>query len=236
MEDASEALVQTRYYECERLAFEALSLARQGADYERMARILLPLQEARRQKRQLAADAGKVTRLDSMEKLEPLLAGEKKFASGCYLIEPGLVGADGRDLRDKADALQVPVIVVVREPETQLGLWPVVMVGPITVRTRVSPPKGKKIEVSWMLRASEALGDQAISMVNPAVSPLDRVERLADLLSTVVDHEKLHQALQSACQDAARKVIENEAAARAKPRKPQSAASQPASPDEEDDD
>lgn len=219
MEGASDALARTQYFECERLAVEALSLARQGADYERMSRILLPLQEARRQKRQSASDAKKITRLDSMEKLEPLLSGQKTLAPGCYLIEPGLVGADGRDLRDKADSLQIPIIVVVREPETQLGLWPVVMVGPVTVRTRVAPPAKKKADLAWMLRAGEALGDEAIAMVDPGMNPLDRVERLADLLSTVVDHEKLIQTLEATCRDAAVKATDNLNAARAKAKK-----------------
>ncbi|MFN3311207.1 MAG: ABC transporter permease, partial [Thermomonas sp.] len=43
------------YFAAERLCLEALELAHKACDYERMARICLPLQEARRQKRDLAA-------------------------------------------------------------------------------------------------------------------------------------------------------------------------------------
>lgn len=238
MEQASEALVQTRYFECERLAVEAFTMARQGADYERMSRILLPMQEARRQKRQLAMDTKKIIRMDSMEKLEPLLTGQKSLTAGCYLIEPGLVGADGRDLREKADALEVPVIVVVREPETTIGLWPVVMVGPITVRTRVQPPARKKPDIAWMLRAGEALGDEAIGMTDPSMNPIDRVEKLADVLATVVDHEKLHQALEETCRLAATKSDALKVAARNKPRKGSatSEADRRLAADDEDDD
>src|SRR5689334_10244420 len=58
MERASTALEAMRYFEAERLASTALRRAHAAADFERMARILLPLQEARRQKRQLAVDSG----------------------------------------------------------------------------------------------------------------------------------------------------------------------------------
>lgn len=201
MERASEALTGTRYFECEALCVEALAIAHSTQDYERMARILLPLQEARRQKRQLAQDAGKVRRLSSPEEIEPLLNESKRIEAGFYLIEPPLVGADGRELREKANAAEVPVCIVVREPETQTGQWPVVMVGPVTVRTRVSPA-GKKVAVRWMLEAGEALGDRAIASVDAGLCAADRVERLYELLATVVDHEKLHQALERACLEA----------------------------------
>lgn len=204
MEQASVALAATRYFECERLAASALELARAAHDYDCMARILLPLQEARRHKRQRAADARKKpVRLDSPEKLEPFLTGRKKITAGCYLIEPLLVGADARDLRDRADEQEVPIIVLAREPLTRFGDWPVVMIGPVTVRTRVRPPADEKPDVAWMLAAGEALGDAAIESVDPGLDPQTRVERLAVLLATAVDHEKLHQALAEACRDAA---------------------------------
>ena len=49
MEHASEALARCEYFLCERLAGEALGAAREKNDFERLARICLPLQEARRQ-------------------------------------------------------------------------------------------------------------------------------------------------------------------------------------------
>ncbi|MHC4996015.1 MAG: hypothetical protein ACYTGQ_13285, partial [Planctomycetota bacterium] len=58
MEEASEALAHTDYFRCEKRCLQALALARDDNDYERYARILLPLQEARRLRRQAAADAG----------------------------------------------------------------------------------------------------------------------------------------------------------------------------------
>ena len=86
MEQASKALVSRDYFAAEKLASGALRRANQEQDFERMARILLPLQEARRLKRQLAIDTERVT----------VVTGEipagKSLTSGCYLITPPRVG------------------------------------------------------------------------------------------------------------------------------------------------
>ena len=198
MERASAALESAKYFDCERLASEALELAHADHDYDRMARILLPLQEARRNRRLAAIDTG------SIGVLEEMPAEEESIESGCYLIQPPLVGADGRELRERALSDGAPVLVVVREPKTRLGLWPIVMIGPVTVRTRVDPPKSeKKIDMAWLVGATEALGDEAIAAVDPDIAAADRVSALLDRLNTVVDHEKLHQALMDACHQAA---------------------------------
>lgn len=207
MEDATQALASGRYAEAERLALEGLQHAHQALDYERMARAVLPLQESRRLRRQQAADVKKIQRLSSYSELEAYLTGNKAMPAGCYLIEPPLVGADGRELRERALAEDVPVVVIVREPITRLNHWPIVMVGPVTVRTRVSPPK--KPDVSWMLRAGEALGDHALASVDPTDDAAGRVEHLLELLSAVVDHEKLHQALRAACEETHAYILAN---------------------------
>lgn len=198
MERASTALTRSKYFECERLSVEALELAHASHDYERMARILLPLQEARRNRRLAAMDVGRVTILEEMP------GEDDSIAPGCYLIQPPLVGADGRELRERAFAAEVPILVVVHEPKTRLGLWPIVMIGPVTVRERVDPPKHEsKVDVAWLISASEALGDAAIADVEPELPAPDRVVALLDRLHTIVDHEKLHQALTGACHEAA---------------------------------
>ena len=58
METASAALASGDYFACEREASKALELAHAASDWDRMARICMPLEEARRQKRLEAADAG----------------------------------------------------------------------------------------------------------------------------------------------------------------------------------
>ncbi len=226
MDQASKALVARDYFAAERLASGALRRAHQEQDYERMARILLPLQEARRQKRDLAIDTGRVT----------LVSGEipqgSAITSGCYLISPPRVGVDGRTLREQADEHRVPVVVIVREPTSLDGLWPLVAVGPVTVRTKVAPPRPAPAKparksaqsrtktraedpaappgpkpapvptTEWFLKVCEQLGDEAIGQVAATLPAAVRVAALLDRLEAHPNHEKLHQRLEDACREA----------------------------------
>jgi hypothetical protein len=230
MEDASVALVQRKYFTAERLSADALRSALSAEDFERAARICMPLQEARRLKRQLAVDAH---RIDVVS--EPVTEG-MTLRPGCYIVCPPRVGAEARTIRQLADAAEVPVIVIAREPATRAGLCPVVAVGPITVRAFVNEPapatprpgskarKGAKAPaapsqpaapvspvfgawapppIEWVLAAAEALGDAAIAQ---SVAPVaaDRAAELYARLQSCPDHEKLHQRLMEACEQAAR--------------------------------
>ncbi len=234
MEQASTALVARQYFQTERLCLDALEQAFRAADFHRMARIILPLQEARRQKRDIAVETSKVSVVDSV------VPNPGEIKAGMYLIKPPRVGLDGRLLREAADREEIPVLIVVREPTTRAGLCPVVALGPVTVRTRVAeyvprtknPSKGGKgvdsksakkpikgkadntnaddktaeliPDAAWMLAASEALGDASIAEIDPARPVVSRVEELYLRLQGIPDHEKLHQALRATCEEAAR--------------------------------
>jgi len=134
MEQASAALVARQYFLCERLCVEAFEKSVSAGDYAAAARIVNPLQEARRQKRDLAWDSGMVRVIS-----EPL--GEHfKPEAGVYLLVPPRVGSEARSIRSAADLAEVPVIALAREPMTSGGRCPVVSVGPVTVRALVSEP------------------------------------------------------------------------------------------------
>ncbi len=134
MEHASIALVQRDYFLAEQLAFECLRSAILAKDYQRAARVINPLQEARRMKRDLAVDAGRVVLIS-----EPI--GEQFVPEpGCYFFVPPRVGQEARVLRVRAEQACVPVIVIAREPRTSGGLCPVVSVGPVTARAYVQEP------------------------------------------------------------------------------------------------
>ncbi|MEM9084216.1 MAG: hypothetical protein AAGB34_11515 [Planctomycetota bacterium] len=201
MEKASQALASTNYFDAEKLSLEALLLARKHSLFERMARICLPLQESRRQKRLEAIDSGRLVRLDQQ-------SDEPRVEAGCYLFEPMLVAADARDLRERADAAKVPVLAIAREPKNQMGLWPIAMIGPITVRTRVRPPANDEPDFAWMQSASEALGDQAISTLDLNRPAEHIVDQILDKLGTVPEHEKLHQQLANYCRQAEQEKLE----------------------------
>jgi hypothetical protein len=202
MEKASRDLVSRRYFEAEHACAEALARAHAAGDYERMSRIALPLQEARRQKRDMAFDAAK-----SVTLVTGVLPSGRALRAGCYLLAPPRVGVDGRALREIADRKRVPTIIVVREPTTREGLWPVVAIGPVTFRTRVKPPPGGPDDPpsrEWMIETNEALGDAAIAQVPPDADPYTRSDLLFDRVQALPDHEKLHQFLADACREASR--------------------------------
>lgn len=222
MEQASQALVRRDYFEAERLAASALRRAHHVADYDRMARILMPLQEARRQKRDMAVESGRTAMVEGE------LPQGRGLAAGCYLLAPPRVGVDGRMLRDMADEKRVPVVVIVREPTSRDGLWPIVAVGPVTVRTKVPPPAPRAPraakrpgrvkttpkpgapaapaapEPEWFLEACEALGNEAVAQVPATLPAQSRVDALLERLEAHPDHEKLHQRLEDACREASR--------------------------------
>lgn len=197
MDQAAGALSSTEYFKCERLASEALKLAHRARDFDAMARILMPLEECRRQNRLLAADAGLAGRL-SESPSDSFTPGP-----GCWLVEPPLVGADGRELLRRARDPGVAALLVVREPETQRGAWPIVRLGPVTIRAYVDPPADGP-DAAWFLDAVESLGEAAIESVNSSAPAERRVNDLCDLLATVPDHDRLHQALADACAQAVR--------------------------------
>lgn len=211
MEKASAALAATDYFGAVTLCDKALLKARRGDDFERLSRITLPLQEARRQIRQIATDAASTVRLIAGPDQAP-----RPLAPGCYLVAPPLIGLDARTLDEMGMRKQVPVIAIAREPLTRAGLWPVVAVSAVSVRTRLAPPVplervetrvtkddfAGEIPVRWFEAAYEALGDTAIASVDPAEPAAWRVDDLIERLQALPFHEKLHQALHAAAREA----------------------------------
>jgi len=215
MERASAALAETRYFDAATDALNALHRARRDNDFERMSRICLPLQEARRQIRQAATEAALAApgtaRLISHASDVP-----RPLEPGCYLIQPPMIGADARVLRETAFRSRTVVSVLAREPLTKKKLWPIVGVGEISVRVQIDPPVPLErvdgritkddfqadIPLAWFEHAGEALGDSAIAKIDDELHPHWRVDELMEALDAVPEHEKLHQALADACRSA----------------------------------
>lgn len=194
MEQAEAALRAGRWFEAERLALRALSASRRRERWETMARVVLPLQEARRLRIGKALEQKGVTIVDTaVHDTEPV-------APGCYLIQPPLVGADARRLRLAALRQEVPVAVVCREPLTQLKRCPIVAIGAITIRARIAPPKSdRKPTLEWFIGAMEALGDAAIESVDSGMDLDRQIDHVMACLDSIPDHEKLHQLLHEMC-------------------------------------
>ena len=210
MERASCALARTDYFEALRDAWSGLRRARAAADFDRMSRICLPLLEARRQIRLEAESVGHVRLLSHPADVP------RPLAPGCYLIQPPMIGADARVLRDTATKAKIAVSVLAREPLTLRGLWPIVGVGEISVRVQIDPPAPLErveghitrdgfvgpVPLVWFRQAGEALGDAAIGRVPADLHPHWRVDDLLEALEAVPEHEGLHRALAEACREA----------------------------------
>jgi hypothetical protein len=216
MERASASLAAANYFEAEKLALKALDRACAAQDFERMARICLPLQEARRQKRHEAVDSGNTFIIRTLPS-----RGEE-ILPGCYLLTPPMIGIETLTMRELADRRRIPALVLCKEPTAASGKWPLVGVSgsdreSLVIRTQVPPPEGFENmtpvgpgegvrpgpSARWFLSSQEALGDAAIAKIKPQLAPDYRAVDLFEYLKAVPDHEKLHQALEAACREAA---------------------------------
>lgn len=196
MQKAMQSLKGARWFDAEQLAARALQFAHGDADFERMARIVPALQEARRQRFQLAIDAAKksVTVLDGDLGEDPVLA------PGAYLVQPPLVGADARRARLTSLARGHAVAVLCREPTNARGMVPIVAIGGVTVRTRIDGwGKAAKVDFKWFVKAFEQLGDEAINSLDSGQEPDRQVDDLMHALDSVPEHERLHQVLVERC-------------------------------------
>ena len=143
MERASAALLATSYFEVETLCVKAMELARRSRDFETMARIILPLQEARRQRRHMATDTGIVKVLVALPSEGTVLE------SACYLLKPPLIAAEATSVRELAFAQQIPAAILTREPRTSTGKWPVVAVTTDrSFRAQIDAPRVNGTEVA----------------------------------------------------------------------------------------
>lgn len=181
MEQAGAALAGMRYLECERFCQRALALARQADDMDRLARIVMPLEEARRQRRQTAEDAG-VTVLT--EKLSP---GEivQRHPRGCLML-----------LAPPFDANDV---AAVRELAAQRGLFVEALL--------MDQPRLK----AAFLRAMEEQGDAALSQIPRHDDPAQQVDALLTLIDRIGDHEIAHQRLADAARVAGKGINRRDA-------------------------
>jgi len=196
MEEASAALAAGDYFLCEQLAAKAMQDAFAKEQWEAVARIAMPLQEARRQRRLMAIHTDRIFVFD---KNPP--SGEAPLEAGCYVIGAPCVAADARRINEAGMEQGVPVIALACEPKTQLGLLPVAVVGPTTIRAKMKPVKA--FTPKWCLLAIEALTQSALETFDPGRAVHRQVEDLVDKVMTLPDSELLHQKLAEVAHNAA---------------------------------
>ncbi|MBI1368139.1 MAG: hypothetical protein GC162_05740 [Planctomycetes bacterium] len=166
MDEASRRLVDTDYLTCEQLCTEALALARAAGDFDRYARILMPLQEARRMRRQTAADAG-VFVLTGKRLTAAQVLDEHRI--GCLMLT---------DPPYRADDAQA-----IRRLARQRGLMVEVLV--------LDGPRLRQAFEQQMERE----GDAALAAIDPHQPLVNQIDALAAALDEIGDHEIAHQRL-----------------------------------------
>jgi len=212
METASEALVKMDYLKCESLCLQALGAARERGDWNYYARILLPLQEARRQRRIIAAE-GEV-RLGTTELDADLRRRLVTLSAGSVVLTRPCAAEEAHAMMEHLRSQQAYVEVLFADNEASDSTWVLrSFAGPVVSCVVKSPPKewinrwlapgdvaatpGGKTPGDWVIDATESLGDAALKHADNTKGAA-RVEALEACLKVVTDHEIIHQRLAEA--------------------------------------
>ncbi len=209
MERASEALVQMRYAACERLCLQGLAQARSDEDWIAYYRALRPLQETRRQRRQMATDLlirfGSAGLTANTSLAQEVLANP---AVGCMILTYPHTQADAADLLIAARSQENSFELLYAASHPSDARWCIASPLNDEVTVMIDRPepaerweRGDRLAHQFVA-AGERLGDEAMRQIDAKRLPaLARLEVLEQLVETIPDHEKLHQALAHAAKN-----------------------------------
>lgn len=209
MQTASQALAEMEYARCEALCVEALEQARDDEDWVMAERVLLPLQEARRQKRQSATDGLILLGTPNKPGHVSDLAADPRC--GCIVLTHPCSTEDAAALDLHLRTQQRAVEVLFADNPAGDATWRVTTYqGPWACAELPAPPSdwvGRWVDplktppptpAHWFMKASEALGDAALAAVDAQPGTPERFDQLAEALIAAGDHEILHQRLAEA--------------------------------------
>jgi len=210
MQAASEALARMDYLEAEALCLEALGRARQAGDWAYYGRILLPLQECRRQRRMIAAAAG--VRLGTGDIEADTCPWPATGQAGCIVVTHPHTAETARSIEQTARQQRRYIEVLLADNPSSAEAWTLRSFAGPTVQCVVPAPdpswrdrwltpsadeavKQPVGPADWFLDACEALGDAALASVQHPPGTEQRIAALEQCLEVVRDHEILHQQL-----------------------------------------
>ncbi len=178
------------WFEVERSAATAATAARQAEEWSSLVDALRLLMEARDH---LATAARNGRRVQILEDEESLAAA---LEPGRYLLRPPLVGRSAKDFFLLGRDNEIPMLVLCREPTTQLSRCPIVALGDgVTVRMHVEGPSNpERPTCRWFDEALDQLGHHAIGSVDPAMAPVRLLDAMLVRLQTIPHHGPLHIA------------------------------------------
>lgn len=219
MEDAGVALAQMDYLTCEKLCLQALAAARKQKNWALYGRILMPLQETRRQRRMIAAEGTirlGTTSLDGSP--EQWL---EQCESGAIIVTHPHSVEHAAKLANLAQERRQYVEVLFADNDAGSPQWNLCSFnGPNTICIIDAPPSvwidawlssenvpstPTPAEPSalatginpgtWFIDATEQLGDAALLNVADRSADENLIQALEESLLVVADHELLHQKL-----------------------------------------
>lgn len=213
MESASQALADLDYPRCEAACLDALRQAREAGDWAYYRRIVLPLQEARRQKRQAALDGP--IRLGISDRPNDLSELLPPAEAGCVVLTGPATREDAAKLQQLAAESGKAVEILFADHPRGATTWTIrSFVGSAVHAARPAPPTGWQDQwtaaettapptpAHWFMQASEALGNAGLASIKNALGTVERVTEIELLLLAAGDHELLHQALADAARAA----------------------------------
>lgn len=209
METASIALAEMDYARCEALCVEAFDQARAELDWVMVQRVLLPLQEARRQKRQAAIDGMILLGTpDKATAIESLISDER---CGCIVLTQPYVKEDAITLDTLIRERHRTIEILFADTTVEDDDWTIATFNGPQASIQVPAPSrdwiGQWVDslatqpptpAHWFMRASESLGNAALDAVDAPVGSMERFDQLALALAGAGDHEILHQRLADA--------------------------------------
>jgi hypothetical protein len=216
MDEASVLLVKMEYLEAERLCEEGLARAKGAGDWGYVARVLLPLQECRRQRRMIAVEGAVLLGSEGVTDTPAQLVA--RHAAAAVVLTGKHDGAYARAVQDEARKAGRYWEVLLGEAGGQEwkiksldgGFEGVVGAPPAQWQSRwlLPLPGGKGWDVkakedgttpgSWVVGASEKLGDAGLAWVKKTYPKADgaKVKGIEVCLESVSDHEFLIQEYQ----------------------------------------
>jgi len=204
MERASRALGDMDYLTCEALCLEALAEARRRRSFKYYARVLMPLQEAKRQRRMIASQ-GEVRLGTSDGGFDPdaWLADRQ---AGCIVLTRPFTAEDAKALVRGAREQKKFIEVLFADNAPDSAKWTLRSYDGPAVSCQVpAPGSGRppaQDPAQWFLDATERLGDAALSGVDETLTGEALILDLEARLRVFPDHELLHQRLAEAARGA----------------------------------
>ena len=219
MECASDALRRMNYLECESLCLQALAEVRSQSNWVYYSRVLLPLQEARRQRRMIAA--GGVVRLGSTDLPAAMSKWPDNKPDGCIVLTDPHKAQTAQQLEADARQQRRHIEVLFADCQSFEETWTLRSYQGPEVSCDVAappvdwldcwlaptpPPSEQSVKnafraADWFLNSAEALGDAAMAQIDASANAQVRVEALEQCLHVVSDHEILHQKLGEAVRE-----------------------------------